>query len=75
MKLGADTMTGKKAKYTPWTIPESDWTPVLEGVTIDAEMRQELADAVKQFDSTELEERLRAYDTQVSNETMSKSVK
>jgi len=68
-------MTQKKAKYTPWTIPQSDWTPVLTGVEIDEETRQELTEAVRDFDKSDLDERLRAYDTKVSNETMSKSVK
>lgn len=68
-------MTDRKAKYTPWTIPQSDWTPVLEGVVIDEETCQELADTVKSFDRSELDERLSVFDTQVSNETMSKSVK
>ena len=68
-------MADSKAKYTPWNIPQSDWTPVLEGVEINEATRQELTDAVKNFDNTELDERLRAYDTKVSNETMSKSIK
>lgn len=68
-------MTNRKVKYTPWTIPQSDWTPVLEGVVIDEETHQELTDAVKSFDRSELDKRLSVFDTQVSNETMSKSVK
>lgn len=68
-------MADNKAKYTPWNIPHEDWTPVLAGVEIDDATRQELTDAVKNFDKSELDERLRAYETKVSNETMSKSIK
>jgi len=68
-------MTDRKAKYTPWTIPQSDWTPVLEGVDIDDATRQELTEAVRDFDTSELDERLSAFDTSISNETMSKSIK
>lgn len=68
-------MTDRKAKYTPWTIPQSDWTPVLEGVDINDEVRQELSEAVKNFDRSELDKRLSAFDTSISNETMSKSIK
>lgn len=68
-------MNNSKAKYTPWTIPQSDWTPVFEGVDINDEVRQELTEAVKNFDRSELDKRLRAFDTSISNETMSKSIK
>lgn len=68
-------MTNRKAKYTPWTIPQSDWTPVLEGVDINAAVLQELTDAVNNFDRSKLDKRLRAFDTSISNETMSKSIK
>lgn len=72
--IGVNNMT-KKAEFTPWNIPQSDWTLVLEGVDIDEQTRQELTDAVRNFDRTELDERLRTFDITVSNETMSKSVK
>ncbi len=68
-------MQNKKAKYTPWTIPQTDWTPILEGIEIDEATRQELAEAVRRFDTSELDKRLRTFDTTVSNETMSKSIK
>ncbi len=68
-------MRDKKTKYTPWTIPQSDWSSVLDQVNIDSDTRQELVDAIKQFDRTALNERVRAYETQVTNETMSKLVK
>ena len=68
-------MKNPKVIYTPWTIPGSDWTPVLEGVVIDEKTQQELTEAVRNFDKSELDKRLSAYDTEVSNETMSKSIK
>ena len=67
----------KKAKYTPWTIPQSDWSSILDDDVVDVECvtRQELVEALERLDSEALEIRLRAYETQVSNETMSKLVK
>ncbi len=76
LKFGwRELMTDKRAKFTPWTIPQSDWSPVLDDVDIGRVSRQELVEALEQSDNNALKERLRAFETQVSNETMSKLVK
>lgn len=68
-------MSDTKAKYTPWTIPQSDWTPVLAGVEINDITREELTRAIQDFDKTELDKRLSSYNIKITNETMSKLIK
>ncbi len=68
-------MADKKAKYTPWNIPQSSWTSMFDDIEIDSNTRQELVDAIREFDSTELDKRLRAYEIQITNETMSRLIK
>ena len=57
-------------KYTPWTIPQSKWTPLLPGIEITLEIKQELRDAINDFDGTNLNKRLEKFNTRISAETM-----
>ncbi len=68
-------MIEKKTKYTPWTIPQSDWSSILDDIDIDDATRQELIEAIAHFDKSALDKRLRAYKTTVTNAMMSKLVK
>ncbi len=51
-----------KPVYTPWTIPQSAWTPVLPGVVITPELECELIRFVRDFDDTELKNRLKTFE-------------
>jgi hypothetical protein len=55
--------------YTLWTKPMSDWTRVLEGLEFTETVRQEIEKAIELLDDAELDERLKPYDTPVTQET------
>ncbi len=54
-----------KPVYTPWTIPQSAWTPVLPGVVITPELECELIRFVRDFDDTELKNRLKTFENNI----------
>jgi hypothetical protein len=67
-------MAKKRATHTLWTNPMGDWTRLFDGVEITEQEVRQAVDEVKRRDRTEVEKRIRPYDTPVTNKTLSKSV-
>ena len=67
-------MAKKSKKYTLWTIPKSEWSQPMEGVELNKEDRDELVSFARQLDDKKLSDRLRPFDTPVTQETLNKSV-
>ncbi len=68
-------MAKKRATHTLWTNPMDDWTRLFEGIEItDNEVERAVESAVKGLNRTEIEERIKPYDTPVTSQTLSNSV-
>lgn len=67
-------MAKKQKEYTLWTIPKSEWSQPPEGVDLSDKDREELVSFAKQLDDNRLKDRLRPFDTPVTQDTLSKSV-
>ena len=68
-------MTESKAKYTPWTIPKSAWSySPLQDMKISPADEEELIAFAKTLDDERLKERLRPFDTPVTQETLNQPV-
>ena len=67
-------MAERETKYTLWTIPKSEWSQLLKGVATEEENRHELVAFAKRLDDSRLSERLRPFDTPVTQDTLNGSV-
>lgn len=56
-------------RYTLWTIPQSEWTPILPDVVITPELKKELAELVRSYNDTALKERLKMFNNKINYET------
>ncbi len=68
-------MTRTARAYTLWTNPMDERTTILDNVALTDADRIELKKAVDGLDETAMEERLRPFQTPVTSETLSQSVK
>ena len=67
-------MTTSRSKYTLWTIPKSEWSQLpLPGIEISEADKQELISFAKNLDDERLKERLRPFETPVTQDTLYKS--
>ncbi len=64
----------KKATHTLWTSPMGDWTQLLEGVELTAELQAVIDNAAEELDREKFDARVKPYNTPVTNKTLSKSV-
>lgn len=64
----------KKSRYTVWTSPKSEWTRVFEGVEMDEKLQKKLDDKIKEYDKESDKERLSAFETQIHESSLGKSV-
>ena len=68
-------MATSKAKYTLWTIPRSEWSQLpLRDIDISQADKDEMIAFAKTLDDSRLEERLRPFNTPVTQETLNKFV-
>jgi hypothetical protein len=67
-------MAKRKAKYTLWTIPKSEWSEPLKGINLSEKDRDELIKFARDLNDERLKDRLRPFDTPVTQDTLSKSV-
>ena len=68
-------MTENKTKYTPWTIPKSEWShSPLQDIEISQSDKDEMISFAKKLDKARLKERLRPFNTPVTLETLYKPV-
>ncbi len=67
-------MTKKSERYTLWTIPKSEWSHPMRGVTLDDQDQRELIAFAKRLEDERLSDRLRPFDSPVTQDTLSKSV-
>ena len=67
-------MAEEQTKYTLWTIPKSDWSQPMQSIETIEENREELVSLAKQLDDTRLNDRLRPFDTPVTQDTLNQSV-
>ena len=67
-------MGKKQAKYTLWTIPKSEWSHPLQGVEPSKDDREKLISFARDLDDNRLNDRLRPFDTPVTQDTLNKSV-
>lgn len=68
-------MSKSKAKYTLWTIPKSAWShlPLHDKEISDAE-KEKIIRFAKELNDEKLNDRLRPFDTPVTQDTLNKSV-
>ena len=67
-------MPKARGKYTLWNIPKSEWSEPLKDVELSAEEKKELASFAQGLDQDRLSDRLKPFDTPVTQDTLSKSV-
>lgn len=67
-------MAEKQTKYTLWTIPRSEWSRPLRDLETTEEHRRVLISFAKQLDDERLNDRLRPFDTPVTQNTLNQSV-
>ena len=68
-------MAKERAKYTLWTIPKSEWSHLpQEGTEPSDEDQNRMISFAKQLDDKRLNDRLRPYDTAITQDTLNKSV-
>ena len=66
-------MAKSKAKYTLWTIPKSEWSnSPLRDIKISPADEEEMIAFAKTLDDSRLDERLRPFNTPVTQETLNK---
>ena len=69
-------MTESKVKYTLWTIPKSEWSySPLQDMKISPADEEELIAFAKTLDDERLKERLRPFNTPVTQATLDKFIK
>ena len=68
-------MSKSKVKYTLWTIPKSEWShlPLHDKEISDAE-KEKMIRFAKELNDERLNDRLRPFDTPVTQDTLNKSV-
>ena len=65
----------RKAKYTLWTIPKSEWSNSwLQDIEFSQADKDELLAFAKTLDDVRLKDLLRPFNTPVTQETLNKSV-
>ena len=65
----------RKAKYTLWTIPKSEWSHSwLQDIEFSQADKDELLAFAKTLDDERLKDLLRPFNTPVTQETLNKSV-
>ena len=63
-----------KVKYTLWTIPKSEWSHLpLQDIEISEVDKNEMISFAKKLDDERLNDRLRPFDTPVTQDTLNKS--
>ena len=68
-------MSKSKVKYTLWTIPKSEWSHLpLQDIEISEADKKEMISFAKELDDERLNDRLRPFDTPVTQDTLNKSV-
>lgn len=67
-------MAKSKAKYTLWTIPKSEWSDSLKDIELSQADKDEMLAFAKTLDDSRLDERLRPFNSPVTQETLNKSV-
>ena len=67
-------MAKKRATHTLWTNPMGDWTRLFEGVEITEDNLNQAVNAIKEQDREDIDEKVKPFDTPVTNMTLSKSV-
>ena len=68
-------MSKSKVKYTLWTIPKSEWSHLpLQDIEISEADKNEIISFAKELDDERLNDRLRPFDTPVTQDTLNKSV-
>ena len=68
-------MSKSKAKYTLWTIPKSEWSNLpLHNKEISEAEKQRIIKFAKELKDERLNDRLRPFDTPVTQDTLNKSV-
>ena len=68
-------MSKKDTEHTLWTKPKSDWTPVLEA-EFSAEIKATITNAISSIGNEDkFKDRLKPYNTPITNDTLSRSVK
>ena len=67
-------MAKKRATHTLWTNPMGDWTRLFEGVEITEDNLNQAVNAIKEQDREDIDEKVKPFDTPVTNKTLSKSV-
>jgi len=60
--------------YTLWNSPMENWTNILEGVEVTNEMEQAIQRAAKHIDRDQIEDRLKPFQTPVTEKTMSQLI-
>ena len=64
-----------EVKYTLWTIPKSEWSHLpLQDIEISEAEKNEMISFAKELDDERLKDRLRPFDTPVTQDTLNKSV-
>ncbi len=68
-------MSSSKDKYTLWTIPKSEWShfPLHDREISEAE-KQQIISFAKELNDDRLNDRLRPFDTPVTQDTLNKPV-
>ena len=68
-------MSKRKAKYTLWTIPKSEWSHLpLHGKVISKAEKQKIIKFAKELKDERLNDRLSPFDTPVTQDTLKNSV-
>jgi hypothetical protein len=67
-------MAESRRRYTLWNIPKAEWSEPFKGVQLTEEDKKELTSFAEQLDQEKLNDRLRPFDTPVTQETLSKPV-
>jgi hypothetical protein len=67
-------MTKEGDVFTLWNNPMEHWTKILEETTVTREMLQETTQTRQLVDSQALEERLKPFQTPITESTMSQLV-
>ncbi len=67
-------MANEGEAFTLWNRPMDNWTLILEETTVTQEMLRESASAQERLPPQELEERLKPFQTPVTEETLSQLV-
>jgi hypothetical protein len=67
-------MPNGEEEYTLWNRPMENWTNILEGVEVTNEMEQAVQQAAMAIDRDQIEDRLKPFQTTVTEKTMSQLI-